>query len=342
MKKLLSFLCLFLCCSCSSSSDHPPKPSEHKENATTVFTGNAMTINFRIIIDKDLPPEEKTAVEKKIQQIFKHVDLTYNKWNPHSEISRLNRMKAGMPASISSELERFFNQVDAIVILTEGRFDPTIEPLQQLWKDKLEKGSVPTENEIESIIPAVGWKNIHYSQQVFTKDHDLTSLDLGGIAKGLCVDLLVENLNRAGYENIFVEWGGEIRASGNHPDNRPWNIYISSLGDADPKNAIAYVPLRDEAIATSGDYLQNWTVHSPGVGCQSTSYCHIIDPWTFMPLKIEKNTIASASVLAPSCVLADGLATAAMMFPSVADAKEWSELIKEKSPHLSFWFVVRE
>lgn len=346
-----SFLCFLSVCSCNLAEPKPisiekKETRSPQENQTTLLNGNAMTIDYRIIIGKLLTPGEKQTAEKLIKDVFKHVDLTYNKWNPDSEISKLNRLKAGIIASISTELERFFNLIDQIVIVTEGRFDPTIEPLQQLWKERLEAGKIPTENEIEEVIPLIGWKNIHYGQQMFSKDHDLTRLDLGGIAKGLCVDLLVEKLNAHGYPNVFVEWGGEIRSSGLHPEGRAWTIFISGLGDLEPEHAISLVSLRNAAIATSGDYLQNWTIETPGSEnsseIQKTSYCHIIDPWTYQPLKIDRHTVASSSVLASSCALADGLATAGMMFPNLADAKAWSEKIKEKYPEIAFWFASRE
>ena len=155
-------------------------------------------------------------------------------------------------------------------------------------------------------------------------------------------DFAVESLNQAGFPDVFVEWGGEIRATGQHPDGRPWNIFISRLGDLDPRHAIAFVSLNNEAIASSGDYLQNWTVRTGGLCSSQNTYCHIMDPWTFQPLKIEKNTIASASVSAPTCAFADGLATAAMLFSSIEEAKAWSEKIREKHPEVAFWFAVRE
>lgn len=349
MKNLLgvSYICCIFLCGCNPSDTRAKVPAQTNsspstETTTAAIAGNAMTIDYRIIIGKQLTPKEKKEAEKSVQQVFQHVDMTYNKWNPLSEVSKLNRLKAGMPASISTDLEQLLQQVDELVALTEGRFDPTIEPLQQLWRKRLEEGTIPTEDEIEAVVPSVGWKNIHFEDHLFVKDHDLTSLDLGGIAKGHCIDLMVKNLNNAGYPDVFVEWG-EIRASGKHPDGRPWNIYISRLGNTDPNQAIAYVSLNNEAIATSGDYLQNWTVATPGLGQSPyTTFTHIIDPWTFQPLKIESNSLASASVLAPNCTLADALATAAMMFPSIAEANAWTEQIREKYPTLAFWFAVRE
>ena len=167
--------------------------------------------------------------------------------------------------------------------LSEGRFDPTIEPLQKLWKEHLAQGTVPSKPQIDALLPAIGWNKIHLSKGKICKDHDLTSLDLGGIAKGYCVDLLVERLNANGYPSIFVEWGGEIRTSGQHPDNRPWTIFISRFGNPDPEKALAILTLRNQAIATSGDYIQQWKVQKENTG-EEAVYFHIIDPLTGQPL----------------------------------------------------------
>lgn len=325
---ILSCLCLW---GCSENKEHSP--------STTVLTGQAMTIDYRIIIGKNLDSQENKNAQKIIDSTFEEVNAIYNKWNPHSELSRLNRLPAAAKVTLSPELARLLQQTDEIVQLTEGRFDPTIEPLQALWKNKLAQGQIPSQAEIDALAPAVGWDKIHFQGGFFYKDHTLTSLDLGGIAKGLCVDLLVERLNKAGFPDVFVEWGGEIRASGHHPDDRPWNIFISRLGDSNPEHAIATLSLNDQAIATSGDYLQNWTVW---IADSPVTYFHIIDPKSYHPLIINNESAASASVMAPTCTLADGLATAAMMFPTAAEARAWAQNLQKQNANLSFWIISRE
>lgn len=329
-KTFASFLTVVILAGCQSE---PPST-----NITTVFAANVMTIDYRIIIGESLNQEQKKLAESIIHQSFSDIDNTYNKWNPSSEISHLNHLKAKETAPITPALEKFLEQIQQIVEISENRFDPTIEPLQNLWKDKLSHGTKPSQTEIETVMPAVGWDKVHFSNGIFYKDHDQTSLDLGGIAKGLCVDMLVERLNAAGFKNVYVEWGGEIRASGKHPDDRFWNIYISRLNDTDPEHAIAHIGLEDQAIATSGDYLQNWTIQENG---NAVTYFHILNPKTGTPLIATPYTIASASVLAPSCTLADGLATVAMMFPTTTEASEWLESVKQKYPSIEFWLVVR-
>lgn len=315
--------------SCHAEHSHQP--------SSTVFTDNVMTINYRIIIGMPLSNEQQNTIQQIIAGTFSEIDSIYNKWNPHSELSQLNRLKAKQTATLSPQLTSFLDQVQQIVTISEGRFDPTIEPLQQLWKQKLQHSQEPTDEEIAKIVPALGWDKIHFENGIFYKDHDLTSLDLGGIAKGYCVDLLVERLNAAGYPDVFVDWGGEIRTSGKHPDNRPWHIFISRMGDTDPKHAIAHIDLQDQAIATSGDYMQQWSVARD----KSVTYFHIFDPKTYRPIVVREDSIASASVLAPTCLLADGLATVAMMFPSMTEAEEWTKRVTEEKPQVQFWLVTR-
>ena len=75
---------------------------------------------------------------------------------------------------------------------------------------------------------------------------------------------------------------------------------------------IAHIELRDgQAIATSGDYLQNL-----GAGMS-----HILDAKKGSPMTISEESVASSSVVANSCMLADALATASMAVGSVKDSR---------------------
>jgi thiamine biosynthesis lipoprotein len=302
---------------------------------TTEFTGTAMTINYRIVIGSPLSSDQRMRVESVIQKSFKQINDIYNKWNPDSEISALNRLPSNTPITLSNELYHFLIFTDSVVHLTEGRFDPTVEPLQQLWKNHLSNGTKPSPTEINEIKPAIGWNNIHLVEGTFSKDHADTMLDLGGIAKGYAVDLLTENLLAENFSSFYVEWGGEIKTHGRHPAKRPWRVYISRFDNTNPNEAIALLELNDEALATSGDYLQKWSVGG-------SDYFHILDPFSLRALEITSSSIGSASVAAKSCALADGLATAALTFSSEAEAAKWlNSIIATKHPEIRFWLLSR-
>lgn len=298
-----------------------------RDEKITSFSGNTMTIDYRILIGKELSVSEQQLVEQVIDSTFQEVNSVYNKWNPNSELSALNHHPLNTPFTLSPKLEKLLLLTHDMFILTEGRFDPTIEGIQQRWKQK----TPPTDEELQKL--AVGWQHLQFSPREVIKLQDV-KIDLGGIAKGFAVDLLLQALKNEGFSDIYVEWGGEIAASGQHPSGRPWTIYISRMNDAAPERAIAILPLNDTAIATSGDYLQQWKIGDD-------TYFHIIDPRTKKPLKTTEKSVASASVCAKSCVMADGLATAAMLFPTVEEARNWLDEITKSHPEISFWLISR-
>ena len=328
--KIISFIALVLSCWIGWNFSFLPS------NSMSTFDGNIMTIDYHIVVASTQNKQQQ--IQEIINNTFQEINQTYNKWNNDSEITKINQLKANETVEISPELENFLKITETIVNMSEGRFDPTIEPLQQLWKNHLETGTIPSRIEIDEVLPAVGWKNIHFGNGKFFKDYDKTSLDLGGIAKGYCVDLLVERIVAAGYPNVFVEWGGEIRVHGRRSTERPWKIFVEQLNDADPENAIAQIDLYDQSIATSGDYIQNWSVRDND---SEIIYFHIIDPRTAKPLESTLSSVASATVIAPTCVLADALATMAMMYPSLEEARNWANQISKNNPDIKFWLVSR-
>lgn len=319
MIRPLLFCLLLLLTACQNK----PEPAS--------FSGNAMTIGYRILIGKQLSDQESRQVQELIQEVFSEVNTIYNNWNPYSEISQLNRLPAKEKRLVSEPLYNFLTLTAELVELTDGRFDPTVYPLHKLWISYLKQGLTPPADEIAAASQLVGWDKIHLENGFFSKDYQGTSLDLGGIAKGYAVDLIVERLAKEGFTDAYVEWGGEIRTSGSHPSGRPWSILISALADNDPTKAAAQLQLHDKAVATSGDYIQYWQTFSGEV------YFHIINPRTLTPLSIHPHSIASVSVIADSCMLADALATAGMTFDSVEEAKE----LQERQPNVEFIFIKR-
>lgn len=301
------------------------------------FDGNEMTIDYHIVVNMAQKDEEK--VKEIIANTFQEIDRIYNKWNPNSEISRINRLEAYETISLSLQLEYFLRLTEKMVEQSEGRFDPTVEPLQKIWKDHLERGIIPSQERIDEILPAIGWKNIHFGKGKIFKDQSKTSLDFGGIAKGHCVDLIVEKIVAAGFNDVLVEWGGEIRVHGRQSVERPWSVMVSGLDEMDSRSVIAQMSLDNQSIATSGDYIQNWSIQQDGY---EVVYFHIIDPRTAKPLESTSSSVASATVIAPTCLMADALAKAAIMHSSFSAAKEWVDEMNRRNPDIKFLLFSRE
>lgn len=308
-----------------------------KEPELLVFDGYAMTIDYHIVVKGR--NEDRERIKTWISDVFCEINRVYNNWNPDSEIALINRLEAYQTVCLSASLKHFLAKTDEMVRLTQGAFDPSIAPLLALWKKYLEQGLEPPTEELQMILPAVGWEHFHVSDGQLFKDHSLSSLDFGGIAKGYCVDLIVEKLMQEGFQDVLVEWGGEVRAHGSPSKMRPWKVAVTELEEEIQSDAAFEIALEDQALATSGDYIQKWSVPREG---KEITYFHIVDPRSKRPLQSKPESVGSATVMAPNCLLADVLAKAAMIQKDLSEAKIWANDMHQQKENVQIWLLSRE
>jgi thiamine biosynthesis lipoprotein len=121
-------------------------------------------------------------------------------------------------------------------------------------------------------------------------------LDLGGVAKGLAVDLAASALRE--YRNFVVDAGGDLFLGGLNAQDEPWRVGIRH-----PRRegqTIAMLRVSDRAVCTSGDYERR---------SGSDGDSHLMDARTSEPARAA----ISATVLAPTALVADAFATAAFV-----------------------------
>jgi thiamine biosynthesis lipoprotein len=121
-------------------------------------------------------------------------------------------------------------------------------------------------------------------------------LDLGAVAKGLAVDLAARELQSL--RNFAIDAGGDLYLGGCNPTGEPW-----SIGIRHPRSdgeLIDSLRISNRAVCTSGDYERR--------SAKDNSH-HILDPRTGS----SANAVASVTVIAPTAMLADALATAAFV-----------------------------
>ena len=119
-----------------------------------------------------------------------------------------------------------------------------------------------------------------------------TTLDLGAVAKGLASDLAASELS--GLPGFVVNAGGDIRAFGAIRTGEPWQIGIRH-----PRREgelLTCLSVTDAAVCTSGDYERR----------DAAGGHHILNPHT----KDSARSAIGATVVAPTCTLADALSTA--------------------------------
>jgi thiamine biosynthesis lipoprotein len=99
-----------------------------------------------------------------------------------------------------------------------------------------------------------------------------TTLDPGGLGKGLAADIVTEGLIRDGASGALVEIGGDVRTGGRSPDDAGWTISIDHPLGGDAER----VRLMAGGVATSTSRLRTWVT-------DGRLRHHLIDPRTLRP-----------------------------------------------------------
>jgi thiamine biosynthesis lipoprotein len=274
-----------------------------KEPGLQSLNGKAFGTSWNIKWMGRADPAVKGAVVARLQA----VDQAMSTWREDSEIMQVRRG----PGAVAVGEHTYFVVKEALALAaqTGGAFDPTVQPLMEFWGFHGEQRATwPTEEDLDEIRQQVGYTKVKLKESDdggTTIDAGGTALDLSAIAKGYAVDQVAEALSSLGHDQHFVEVGGEVRAQGVGPSGEGWVVGVDRPveGGAPGVDFAAIFRLRDRSMATSGNYRNQVTVGDKRVG-------HTLDPRSGLPVE---SALLSATVLAPDCRTADGLATALMV-----------------------------
>ena len=267
-------------------------------------------------------PVEKAAIDSILQVI----DLSMSTYIDNSLISKINK---GENLPIDPHFEKVLSASMDIYKQSNGSFDPSIGQLINAWGfGKKEKHTPPTQKQIDSLLTLTGMDKVHIvstGEGVFVKkDNPNIQLNFNAIAQGYTSDVIAEYFLSKQISNFIVEVGGELVIHGrNTLKNKPWRIGIDNplqKPDED-REIVATVELTDCGLATSGNYRKLWTDSLTG-----QKYVHTINPKTGRP---QPSNLLSATVIAPSAMLADGYATTLMALGGIEKAKDFLAQHKE-------------
>ena len=271
------------------------------------LTGRTMGTTYHItIISGYFNPPAK--LDNKITQRLEEINKSMSTYLPDSEISHFNSLKQiGETIKISSDFLHVMIMARDLYVMTAGCWDGTVKPLVDLWgfSSPAIQQVIPADDKIRQTMEQIGFGQIQMDEEGnLSKKKANLALDLGSIAKGYAVDQIAELIRAGGWTDFLVEVGGEVYASGVRKDGQQWKVGVN-LPDKNAAYDQVYkvVTLKDNALATSGDYRNFFEVGQK-------RYSHIIDPRNGYPVD---NGVVSVSIITDTCTLADGLATAVMV-----------------------------
>ncbi len=247
---------------------------------------------------------DMSLIEAALQRAVDEVDTQMSPFKSDSVVSHFNHATPGFFVDLPRETYDVLLAGLEINTLTGGAFDPFVGESVLAWGFGAD-GDQPDIARIAAIGEHWGKAGravtVDRETRRIRRQGDI-KLDLCGIAKGYGVDRLSEVLSEFGITRHLVSIDGEVRAEGLQPGDRGWGIAIERP-DETARDMVFSIEISDMAVATSGNYR-----HAHAVGGRKVS--HTIDPRTGAPVD---NRLASVSVLADTCMLADALATALMV-----------------------------
>lgn len=208
--------------------------------------------------------------------------------DPASDVSRVNHAAIGESVEVHAHTHEVIRCALAMACATDGIFDVTCAPRLVEW------GYLPTPaGDLPEHVP--GRSSLILQDGYRIKKTNAAWIDLGGIAKGYAVDLAIASLRRSGIQSACVNAGGDLRAFGDiaYPVLIRHPLY--------PNAAAFHTELCEQALATSGTYFSRKRINDRE--CSA-----LINGSDSQPITAG----FSASIRAPTCMLADALTKVVM------------------------------
>ena len=225
------------------------------------FDGSIMGTGYsvRLGAGADTGTDSTDELALAVHAVLQDVDTHMSTWRADSELSLLNDSVDSDWQPMTASTLQVISQALYTSTASKGAFDVTIGPLVDLWGFGAGAESAgarkPAGQAIQQRLAQVS----HEAIEVDTATHSVRKhnraarLDLSGIAKGHAVDRVAELLDNKGVTNYLVEVGGELRGRGHKPDGSLWKVAIERPITG-RREAFRALQLKDQAIATSGDY----------------------------------------------------------------------------------------
>jgi thiamine biosynthesis lipoprotein len=280
------FLGVFIACS-------QPKNEIH-------LTGPTMgtTYNIKYVIADSISADELKKLVDAELVLINQLMSTYIK---DSELSRFNQWDSLEAFPMSEQTLQVLSEAKRLSAMSEGLLDVTVGPLVNLWgfgpQNRPEK--IPSSTQIIQAKNRIGIDKLTLGDTWAKKSQTDLYVDLSTIAKGYGVDQLALLLEQHNITDYLVEVGGEMRLSGVKASGKAWSIAIEKP-ETHTRSVPKIMSVGNNAVATSGDYRIYYEENG-------VRYSHLIDPDTGYPIK---HNLVSVTVVHPSSMTADGLATA--------------------------------
>ncbi len=271
----------------------------------------AMTTTMQLKAYGDRAPEAVQAAAEEIVRL----DRLLSVGNPESEIGVINAEGEG---KVSADTLAMLKKAGKVHERSGGALDISVYPMMELWGFTTEEYRVPSQEEIDSLLPLVDQDLMEIEEReegALVRLAEGQGIDLGAVAKGFTSDRVAQIFRSYGLESGLIYLGGNVHCLGSKPGGADWRIGIQDPGNS--AGIVGVLAVSGKAVITSGAYERYFKDEETG-----KTYHHILDPATGCP---AETGISSVTIVSPDGTLADSLSTACFVMGLEKSVEYWRE-----------------
>ena len=279
-------------------------PGCQESSREAEVSGETQGATYHIKLVLDNAPTSLEEIRSQVSATLSEIDAQLSNNREDSEISRINRLEMTTWLPVSHEIAKLAGIAHTVYELSDGCYDLTVKPLSDLWGSSRHENRVPTQDEIDAVLPHVGMSLLvvdEVNQRIRKKDPKL-KIDLSSIAQGYSVGMVARNLEALGINNYWVEIGGEIMVKGRQANGHHWSIVMGTpIPLTLELQRIVYNREQSGvAVMKAGTYRNFFEVNGQ-------AYSHILNPKTGRPVT---HHLRSVTVIHDDPIWADAWGTA--------------------------------
>lgn len=257
-----------------------------------------------------LPDATASKIGQQAMAFVHQLEAKYSRYRADSITSAINAA-AGKPQAVQldDETAKLIDYAAVLHQQSDGLFDITSGILRNAWNFR--SNLVPSEAQLAQLLPLIGWQQVEWQSPYIRLPQTGMEIDFGGYVKEYIADATASFCLEQGVAHGLINLGGDIHVIGPHLDGSPWQVGIQH--PRIPETAIATIAIERGAITTSGDYERFMMV-------DGIRYSHLLNPFSGQSIQPH---YASASVIAPQCIVAGSFTTIALL--KSRDEPDWLE-----------------
>lgn len=263
------------------------------------ITGTAFKLNTVIAITI-YDSADQTLIDDAFSLCDKY-EAIFSRTMESAELYQLNQgtlQKDSDGYALSPEMADLVSKALEYAKLSDGGFDPAIEPLSSQWDFTSQEKVIPDKENLEAALPLVNYEDIMLKNNHIQFAKEGMGLDLGAIAKGYIADRIKDFLISKGVKSATINLGGNVLCIGNKPDGSPFRIGVQKPF-ANRSETIDIVNITDQSVVSSGIYERYFEA-------DGEFYHHILNPKTGYPYD---NSLIAVTIISDKSVDGDGLST---------------------------------